>query len=230
MIRDVFLIASKDLRIERSSKVILSQVLPFSVLILVLFGIAISPDLNVEGRESISILEQIAPGLFWLAIVFSSILAVNRSFAIESTDGNFEALRMTGIDPSSVFIGKTIAIALQMLLLEIIVGAICFLLYSPPVRDIFVLFITILSATIAISSVGILYGGLTSGARSRDTLVPLLLLPALAPVLLVATRSTEVALFTEDSSQWGWTMLLGVFGLLYTSVGMLIFEPIMEDS
>src|SRR5205814_840742 len=80
---------------------------------------------------------------------------------------------------------------------------------------------TLLAATCALALVGTLYGGLAAGVRGRETLLPLLLLPVVAPVLIGATRATEAALGTSGavvSDGWPWLGLLGVFVALF-SVG-----------
>ena len=103
MWRDAVLVAGKDLRIELRSRVVLHQVAPFAVLVLVLFAFALGPD-----RGPVA---QAAPGLFWVAVLFASVLAVQRSFALESADGARDGLRLSGLDPAGVFLGKTAAVA-----------------------------------------------------------------------------------------------------------------------
>jgi len=230
MIRDALLIARKDLRIELSSKIIFGQVLPFSLLVLILFGLAISSDFVVAGSENRTVLEQVAPGLFWLSIVFSSLFAITRSFSLEDKNGNLDALRMAGIDPASIFLGKALAITILMAFLEIVVGALAAVIYRSSILDIEILAATLAAATFCISMAGTLYAGVTAGSKSKDTLLPLLLLPTMAPVLLIATRSTEAALFVEDQTGWGWTILLTVLAFLYTGMGMLTFGSLMEES
>ena len=91
MLRDALLVAGKDLRIELRSRVALWQVLPFAVLSLVLFAFALGPGTRV--------LRAAAPGLFWLAVLFSTVLATQRSFAIESGEGTRDGLRALGHRP-----------------------------------------------------------------------------------------------------------------------------------
>jgi heme exporter protein B len=229
MLRDAWLMARKDLRIERSSKVVLGQILPFGALVLVLFGLAISPNLAVKGTSR-SVLAQISPGLFWMAVLFSALLALGRSFAIESADGKLDALRMAGLDPAGIFFGKVLAVGAQLAVLEVLLGAGAFILYNAPLHSAPQLAVVVVAATTAITAAGTLYAALGSGLRVRDTLVPLLVLPALAPVLLAAALSTEAAVFGESANGWSWTMLLAVFALLYLGIGMLAFGPIMEES
>ncbi len=233
MIRHAKLIAAKDLRIEVSAKVLTAQILPFGLLVLVLFGFGIPPDRRVLGTDdeaSRSLLEQASPGLFWLAILFSALLAINRSFAIESVDGNLDALRLAGFDPAGVFLGKSLAVASELVVLEVIVGIGAFLLYGPPLGDPLLLGSTVLLTTGAMAFAGTLYGALGAGSRLRDTLVPLLVLPVLAPVLLAATRATESSLFEGSSSGWGWVGFLGAFCLLYLGAGILSFGSLLEET
>lgn len=230
MLRDAWVMAAKDLRVERASKVVVGQILPFGGLVLILFGLAVSPDLTVLGTDRRSLLAQASPGLFWMAVLFSALLALGRSFAIESADGNLDALRMAGLDPAGIFFGKVLAVAAQLAVLEVVLGFGAFVLYNAPLHNVFQLLIVVVAATTAITAAGTVYAALGSGLRVRDTLVPLLVLPVLAPVLLAATLSTEAAIFGESANGWTWTMLLAVFALLYLGVGMLAFGPIMEES
>ncbi len=233
MLTDARAIALKDLRVEAASRVLTAQVLPFGMLVLILFGFGIPPDRRVlaaEGDVSRSVLEQVAPGLFWLAVLFSALLAVNRSFAVESVDGNLDALKLVGFDPAGIFLGKAAAIAVQLVALEIVVGIGAFLVYGPPLGDVILLVATVAATTLAVAFAGIVYGALGAGQRLRDTLVPLLLLPVLAPVLLAATRATESALFGPSSSGWPWVGFLGAFSLLYLGAGIVSFGSLLEEA
>ncbi len=230
MFRDALLMARKDLRIERSSKVVLGQILPFGALVLIMFGVTISPDLAVLDSQRRSVLSQISPGLFWMAVLFAALLALGRAFAIEATDGNLDALKMAGLDPAGIFLGKMMAVAAQLLILELLLGIGAFVLFGTPLHNLAHLVLVVSLATVAITSAGTVYAALASGLRVRDTLVPLLVLPVLAPVLLAATLSTEAALFAQSPNGWTWTLLLAVFALLYLGVGILSFGPIMEES
>ena len=123
MWRDAAVVAAKDLRIEGRAKVALNQVVPYSLVVLLLFGFAFDQDRPL--------LVQAAPGLFWLAVLFSGLLAVQRSFAIETADGAVDRLRMSGLEPAGVFLGKAAAVALELIVLEaLLAGGIVVLFHS----------------------------------------------------------------------------------------------------
>jgi heme exporter protein B len=222
MIRDALLIAGKDLRLELRSKVALNQVLPFALLVLVLFAFALDPDKSV--------LTQATPGLFWIAVLFSALLALQRSFAIEASDGNRDALRLSGLDPAGIFLGKVLAVSVQLIVLEVLLGLGVVVLYSARIEGWALLVVTSVIATASIAAAGTLYGVLAAGLRVRETLLPLLLLPVLAPVLIGSTRAFEAALNGSPSEGWPWVGLMSIFASLYVVAGIFGFGPLLEES
>jgi heme exporter protein B len=176
------------------------------------------------------VLEQVSPGLFWFAVLFSALLAVGRSFAVEAADGNLDALRLAGLDPAGIFLGKGAAVLVELIVLEVVLGVGAFVLYGPPLENPVLLVTTVGSATVGIAASGTLYGALAAGLRVRDTLVPLLLLPVLAPVLLGASLATEAALFGPAGDGWPWLAALVAFAVLYLGAGILAFGSLLEES
>jgi heme exporter protein B len=221
--RDALLVAGKDLRIERRSRVALQQVAPFAVLVLVLFAFALDPDRGILARA--------AAGLFWVAVLFSAVLAVQRSLAVESADGVRDAVRLSGLDPAGIFIGKALAVAAQLLVLEVLLGVGVVVLYDVDVNGLGTLVATMVAATAGLAAAGSLYGALAAGLRVRETLLPLLLLPVVAPVLIAATRASESALSgtSFEVSPGDWLGLLGVFAVLYVAFGLVAYGPLLED-
>ena len=225
MFRVARFIAAKDLRIELRSRVVTNQVLPFAAIVMVMFAFALNTD---------EIVTQVAPGLIWLATLFSLLILVQRSFAIESADGATDALKAAGVDPAGIFLGKAFALAVQLLVLEALLLMTAVVLYRAEIRlgSVVLLVTTFLAATCGLALVGTLYGGLAAGVRGRETLLPLLLLPVVAPVLIGATRATEAAFHTGGAvvaDGWSWLGLLAVFVALFGVGGTLAFGPLIED-
>ena len=106
MIRVALLVAAKDLRIELRSRVLLWQVVPFGVMALLLSGLALGPD--HAGNSSAG------PGLFYLVTLFVALLMINRSQAIEGTPGTKASIATLGLDPAGVFLGKSLALAVEL--------------------------------------------------------------------------------------------------------------------
>ncbi len=219
------LVAAKDLRVERRSRVVVNQVLPFAALVMVLFAFALDND---------TVLQRTAPGLVWLGAIFSLLIVVQRSFAIETADGALEALRVAGVSPPGIFLGKSTALAVQLLALELLLVALALLLYdsSLDVSGAVLLVTTLVPATTGLALVGTLYGGLAAGTRGRETLLPLLLFPVVAPVLIGATRATEAAFGASGaatSEGWPWVGMLIIYAATFGIGGTVAFGPLLEE-
>jgi heme exporter protein B len=220
------LIAAKDLRIERRSRVLLNQVLPFAGVTMVMFAFAL---------DASNVLERVAPGLVWLATLFSLLVLVQRSFAVEGEDGALDTLRVAGVDPVAIYWGKSLALAAQLAVLEVVLIGTAVLLYGAdvPLGGVVLLVTTLVTATCGLACVGTLYGGLTAGLSGRETLLPLLVFPVVAPVLIGATRAVESALGTGGvalAEGWPWIGLLAVFAVAFGVGGALAFGPLLETS
>lgn len=222
MLHDALLVAGKDLRIEWRSRVTTNQVAPFALLVLVLFAFALDPDRGI--------LERATSGLYWVAILFAALLAIQRAFAIEAADGNRDALRMAGLQPAGIFLGKVGGIAALLAALEVLLGLGVVILYGTTFRTWGMVVLTCAVATLGLAAAGSLYGALAAGLRVRETLLPLLLLPVVAPVLIGATRAFEAALAGVPSDGWPWVGLLSIFALVYLAFGVLAFGPLLEES
>ena len=222
MLSDAWLVTRKDLRLEFRSRIAINQILPFALLVLVLFAFALDPDRGL--------LQKATPGLFWIAVLFSGLLAMQRSFAVEAAEGVTDALRLSGLQPAGIFLGKASSVALQLLALEVLLGIGVAVLYGTSFGGWALLLLTVVVATIAISTAGTLFGVVAAGLRVRETLLPLLLLPVLAPVLIGSTRAFEAALDGTPSEGWPWVGLMSVFAAVYVVAGIVGFGPLMEES
>lgn len=219
------LVAAKDLRVEWRSRVVVNQVLPFAALVMVMFAFAL---------DNTQLLTRVAPGLVWLATMFSLVVMVQRSFAVETADGALDALQVAGVRPGGIFLGKALALGAQLAVLQLVLLGAAIVLYRTELvaGGIVLLVTTYLAATTGLAFVGTLYGGLAAGAKGNETLLPLLMLPVVAPVLIGATRATEAALGTEGatpSDGWPWIGLLALFALVFGVGGTLAFGSLIDE-
>ena len=222
MLADIWLVTNKDLRIEWRSRVTLSQVVPFALTVLVLFGFALDANRGV--------LTAATSGLFWLTVLFVTVVAVQRSTAIETSDGARRALLLSGIEPSAVFAGKALAIAVQILGVEVLMVGGVLVFYGATVESLPLLLATCAVATFGIAASGTLLGALVAGVKARETVLPILLLPVLAPVLIAASRAFDDALGVLAVDGWAWLGLLAGFGVVNALLGTLAYGPLLEET
>jgi heme exporter protein B len=222
MLADALLVAEKDLKLELRSRVATNQVMPFALLVLVLFAFALDPDRGILSRAT--------AGLFWVAVLFSSLLAVQRAFSVEAADGNRDGLRLSSLNPAGIFLGKVAGIAIQLLALQAVLMIGVSVFYNAHLHNPLILVATCLLATIGLSAAGSLYGALAAGLRVKETLLPLLVLPVVSPVLIAATQSFEAAMTGEVTDAGPWLGMLTVFAVVYTVFGILAFGSLLEES
>ncbi|NNN19603.1 MAG: hypothetical protein HKL84_07090 [Acidimicrobiaceae bacterium] len=220
MWRDALLMAGKDLRIEFRSKVTLNQILPFAFVTLIVFAFALD--------TSPGTLQKVAPGLFWLAVLFSSIFSVDRAVAIETNDNAGDGLAVYGVDSGGIFLGKVTSVFVQLFLLEAVLLVGVVILYGPAIDGWPLVLLSAFFATVGISAAGVMYSQLASGSRAKQTLLPLLLIPVTSPVLLAATKSWQDAFSSTASLGDPWLRLLIVFSVVYLALGAVFYGSILE--
>jgi heme exporter protein B len=118
--------------------------------------------------------------------------------------------------------------------LEVLLIGVALVLYGAElhVGGLLLLVTTLVAATCGLAVVGTLYGGLAAGFKGRETLLPLLVFPVVAPVLIGATRAVESALGTDGaavSDGWPWVGLLAVFAVAFGVGGSLAFGPLVDE-
>lgn len=219
---DALLIAGKDLRLELRTRVGVNHVLPFVLAVVMLFGFALDPDSGLLRRAS--------SGLFWITVLFAAVLLVQRTFSIERQDGVGDSLRLAGLRPAGIFLGKVLSLVVQLAVVEAAMAVCIVVFFDAQLEGPALLLVTAAAATVGIAAAGSVYGPLAAGLRVRESVLPLLLLPALAPVLLAATRAFEIALGVSTGGGWPWAGMLGIVAALYLTLGIALWGPLMEET
>jgi heme exporter protein B len=215
-------VAGKDLRIEVRGRYALGAVLPFAATLLIAFGLSLGP-----GR---TLLQQTAPGLLWLAVLFASVLAFRQAYQSEAEDGAMEGLLLAPIDKASVFLGKAAAVALELLVMEALVVPAVMAMFDLSLGDApLVLAGAFVLGTIGLAAVGSLFGVLAESPRAREAVFPLLVFPLATPVLVAGVKATELASTGRGAQAGSWLGLLVAFDLVVLGVGTLVFGHLLED-
>jgi heme exporter protein B len=219
VIATAWLVARKDLAIELRSRVLLWQVVPFGLLALLLSGLALGPT---RAGHSTS-----APGLFYLVTLFTTLLMVTRSQAVEHSPGTQSSVATLGLDPAGVFLGKSLALLIELWVtgLVLLVGTVV-LLHTPLGGTVRAL-PSVLVTLAALAGAGTLYGALTAGVDGPATLLPVLALPAFAPLLVAGERSFSAAL--HGGGLWEWWVIALVALAGYLAIGILLYG-VLEES
>ncbi|HEY7660004.1 MAG TPA: heme exporter protein CcmB [Actinomycetota bacterium] len=219
--RQAGVIAGKDLRIEVRGRHALGTLLPFAATLLIAFGFAFGP-----GRD---VLERIAPGLLWMAVLFAAVMASRRAYQSEAEDGAIEGLLLAPIDKAAIFLGKAGAIVLELLALVLAVLVLVVVLFDLSLAAPLPLLAAFALGAVGLAAVGSLFGVVAESARTREAIFPLLVLPLVTPVLIAGVRATDLAAAGRAADAGSWLALLAAFDVVFLSVGVLVFGYLMED-
>lgn len=174
---------------------------------------------------------QAAAGLLWTSIFFAATLAFERTFASEYDSGCWQNLLLYPMSPAVLFVAKLLVNLASLLALELALIPLFVVLTDVPLLESpgALALITAL-ANVGLAATGTILGALTAGLRHRGGLIALLLLPVAAPVILSAAEATRI-LLVDDSNplRWWWIQLLAAFAVVFTAVGALVFEHVMEE-
>jgi heme exporter protein B len=219
MMRVARLVMVKDLRIELRSRVLLWQVVPFGAMALLLSGLALGPA--HAGNSSAG------PGLFYLVMLFVALLMINRSQALEASGGTRASIATLGLDPAGVFLGKAFALAVELWVTGAVLLAGAILVLHTALHGALLALPSIVVALGAMAAAGTLYGALTADGEGSATLLPIITLPAFAPLLIAGERSFSAAL--HHAGLWQWWVILAVSLVAYLGVGILLYG-VLEES
>jgi len=155
----------------------------FFVIVVSLFPLGIGPELNT--------LRLIAPGVFWVAALLASMLALEKLFFVDYQDGALEQMLLAPQPLSVLVLGKVLAhwlvTGLPLVLLSPLLG----LQYDLSTATIGTMMLTLLIGTPALSLIGAIGAALTLGLRGGGVLVSLLVLPLYIPVLIFGAGAVE---------------------------------------
>ena len=218
--RVVYSILVKDLQTEFRSRELLSLMVIFALLSLLIFSFALELD-RIAREESIS-------GVLWVTVAFASIIGLNRSLTIEREQGNLDALLIAPIHRAAIFVGKMAGNFLFALVVGALLVPIAALIYNMPLLSAW-LVIVLLLGTLGLSAVGTLLATMTVQTRTRESLLPVVMLPLALPVVLTAVRATTGILSAQPSADWlGWLQLLAFVDAAYFAACFVMFEFVIE--
>ncbi|HEX9016753.1 MAG TPA: heme exporter protein CcmB [Chloroflexota bacterium] len=211
----------KDVAAELRTREMLTSMFVFAILVIVVFNFAF--ELKVDNTEAV------APGVLWVAIVFAGMLGLNRSFIGEKDKGCMEGLLLCPVDRSAIYVGKMLGNVLFMLTMEIIVLPIFSAFFNLSVFDPRLLLIVVLG-TFGFAGVGTLFAAVAVHTKTREVMLPVLLLPVAVPVLVAAVKATgEVIAKVPPTAPGPWMGVLVGFDVIFLTVAFLTFEYVFQE-
>ena len=218
----ILAVTVKDLRLHARDFRFLATLALFSLSLTLILSVAFGPLFRDPAKE--------ASATLWASLFFAGVLGLTRALDLESESGGGDALRLTGADPYSIYLGKMVANflllgALYLLLLP--VTAMFFdvgdLAMFPPGAGIAAL------ALVGYAAWGTLFAALARGLKARELLLSVLLFPTLIPLWIGAVKLTH-SLWSGAGIEpvQGWLKIMGVVDVLGLGLAAWLYEAIQE--
>lgn len=222
-LRRIGRIVARDLRNELRTKEAFTSTVFFSLLVLMVFNFAFEPgarDLTVVGA-----------GILWIAFLFAGILAMNRLMLNEREDGGLEGLMLCPVPRTSIYLAKCIGLGVVLVVSEGMTIAMFVLLFNVAIDGaILQLLLVTALGTVGLVGLGTTFGTMAVRTRTREVMLPLLLVPVAVPLLIATVECTGDILAGRGLAEVGhWLRLIVIFDVLFLAVGYLTFPALLEE-
>ena len=207
---DVATLARKDIRLELRARDTLPAMLLFVLSTFVVFHFALP-----QGSG-----ETAAQGLLWVALVFTALLGLARSWAPEREGGVFDGLVLAPCDRSAIWLGKAAAVLVFLVAIEV-VALPAFALFFEPLDGAAVAGVAL--ANLGICAVGTLLAAMAAASRTRELILPLLFLPLAIPLVVGGVGS---AISPEPGR---YLLFLALYDAVFAIICWASFEYVVTE-
>ncbi|HNV03397.1 MAG TPA: heme exporter protein CcmB [Vicinamibacterales bacterium] len=222
--RVAWAILRKDAAVEMRSREIVYTTVFFAASCVLVFAFA----LVREGRA----MPDAAAAILWIAVAFSGTLGLGRTFERERYTDTLRALMLAPSDRPAVYVGKLLGMLVLLAIVEAALLPLIALFFAAPITASPLWLAALLAAgTLGFASVGTLFAAMLVRARSRDVLLPVLLYPITIPVIIAGVRGTAAILqpVPDEAMARFWAALLVFFDVVFVTLSLWTFEPLMTE-
>ncbi len=220
--KDVLFLARKDLLVQFRSKEMFIFMFILGMLVILIFSFAFGPFFKSP--------KELAASVLWVAFAFAGVIGLDRSFSAERASGGLEAVRLSGVSPSSIYLSKTLSNIIFQLLTAVVITPVTMILFD--ILDVSLLpalFLIILLGVIGFSAVGTILSAMSTSTSLGESLLSIILFPLIVPVVIAAVKATKI-LFEKGTIAGGmdWMRVLIVYGIVFLVVSYLVFDYVIE--
>ena len=217
------LVLRKDFTSEWHSTEVLTSSVFFALLMLLVLNFSFETGFQPESG--------VGAGILWMTFLFAGILAMNRLMLNERENGGLDGLMVAPIERTSLYLAKFAALFLLLGLTEIFTLALFVVFFNVPLSlRLLQLGPVLVLGTVGLAALGTTLAAMAIRTRSREVMLPLLLIPLAVPLLIGAIEATA-AIFAGRGLVGGrsWLELLVAFDAIFLGLGVLTFPAILEE-
>ncbi len=185
LIKTLYVVLKHELLLAYRALAESLQPLWFFLIIICLFPLAISSNQHW--------LNQLAPGIVWIAALLAMLLSIDKLFWADAIDGSLEQMLLSPHPLSLLVFIKCLAHWLVTALPLIIITPLAALFFHISWHTFTVLILSLLLGTPTLILLGAVGSALTIGMRNRGVLLTILVLPLLIPILIFGAGSVTLA-------------------------------------
>ncbi len=174
---------SRDMRLAFRAGGGAMLALAFFASVAALVPLGIGPDLRLLAR--------IAGGVLWIAAVLAGLLSLDRLFQADYEDGSLDIIALSPLPLEAASFAKIAAHWLTTGLPLTLLSPVLALMYGVPARGFLPLIASLLIGTPAVSAIGAVGASLTLSIRRGGLILPLIVLPLLAPAVIFGAGSDD---------------------------------------
>lgn len=217
------LVMLKDLQVELRAKDIVLTTGLFAVLVVVMASLSFYVDRASAPR--------MAPGVLWVSVAFSGVLAMGRTWAREREENAIVGLLLTPIPRAAIYLGKGVAALVFLAVVEAVLLPLVAVLFHVDLAPVIGRVATLLLlGTVGFVAAGTLFSAMTVRTEARDLALSVVLFPLTTPALLSGVVATREALLGAPlADTLGWMRILLAFDVLFVAAGVALFETLMSD-
>ncbi len=222
MLSAAWAIALKDLRVELRTREILVSTGFFALLVATLTSLSFFVD---EGLS-----RNVAPGVLFIAITFSSVLAISRSWAREREGDAMRALLLAPIPRLSIYLGKAISTFAFLVVVEALLVPLVGVLFRIDFQGVLGSLLALLAlASVGVVLAGTLFGAMTVRTSARDLMLSVVLFPLVSPVLLGGVVATRALLGGDAGEVLAWLKILFAYDVVMALSAWATFDALVSD-
>jgi heme exporter protein B len=219
-IRQISLLALKDLRIEARSRQTTGLVVVLGILIVTVLGLGLGAEPTGPAA---------ATGVLWVAYLFAGVLCFEKTMSLERQDGALAGLLLAPIDRGVIYAGKLISNLVLLFAVAAVVTPVGILFFGFDLSAHPLAFIGIMALSmVGFAAVGTLFSALVSSTRLQGGLLAMVVFPISLPLVIASTQMTA-RLYEADSTVDGRAFaVLLAFDLIFLVVSWIAFEWVVE--
>lgn len=221
--RQLWAIILKDLLSELRSKEMIISMCLFAFLILIIFNFTF--DFTAESIVGS------APGILWVAFIFSGLMGLSRAFGSERDLGTMPGLLLCPVSGWGIYLAKLIGTFIFMAIMEFFTLSLFTVLYNVSlISHFFPIVLILFLGTLGFAAVGTVFSAMSATTKARDVLLSILVFPISVPMILASVKATGMVLDGKTlADAFSWLKILIAFDMLFLLLAYLTFDFVLEE-